>query len=385
MTTSCSPSARGGPEELPNGETAESAFEGERLNQLVAALLPGARLADASALGPDGHEHGGTAKAVGYGVPLRLVVWHEGRTRVLVLHTARADVFGHDRRADRAQGLLQAYDTFGGIPRHVRALDVGAVGASGAFVSLSHSGEFYLLTEYAPGRTYATDLRRVATEGEALAADVERAHLLARYLVGLHRERRPDDARYARALRDLVGHGEGIAGVVDDYGPDVPSAPPARLRAIEAACLGWRWRLRARGGERLCRTHGDFHPFNLLFDDDGSLTLLDASRGCEGDAADDVVCLAVNFVFFALEAAGTWAAGFRPLWRAFWDTYLAESRDPDILKSVAPYLAWRALVIGNPTFYPRLDPATRDRLLGLAERALAADAFDPDWAEEVAG
>lgn len=48
-------------------------------------------------------------------------------------------------------------------------------------------------------------------------------------------------------------------------------------------------------------------------------------------------------------------------------------------------VAWRALVIGNPIFYPRLAPATRDRLLGLAERALAADAFDPDWADEVAG
>jgi Phosphotransferase enzyme family len=385
MTTSCSPSAQGTLDERPDGEAATSAFEGERLAQLVAELLPGARLTYASALGPDSHGRGGTAKAVGYGVPLRLVVWHEGRDRVLVLHTARADAFGHDRRADRAHGLLQAYDTFGGIPRHVRALDVGAVGNGGELVSLARSGEFYLLTEYAPGRTYATDLRRIAAEGRALAADVERASLLARYLAELHHERRPDPTRYARALRDLVGHGEGIAGVVDNYGPEVPSASPARLQSIEAACLGWRWRLRARGGERLCRTHGDFHPFNILFDDDGSLTLLDASRGCEGDAADDVTCLAVNFVFFALEAAGSWTKGFRPLWRAFWDTYLDESRDPDLLKSVAPYLAWRALVIGNPTFYPRLAPATRDRLLGLAERALAADAFDPDWADEVAG
>jgi hypothetical protein len=385
MTTTRSVTARGPTKGVSNDRSAEGPFEGERLSRLVAGLLPGARLAHAAPLAPDGVERGGTAKGTGYGVPMRLVVWHEGRERVLVLHTARADAFGHDRRADRAHELLQAYDTFGGIPRHVRALDVGAVGEGGELVSLAGTGEFYLLTEYAPGRTYATDLRRVAIDGEALAVDVERARALARYLVELHRERRPDPARYARALRDLVGHGEGIAGVVDNYGPDVPSASPARLQAIEAACLGARWRLRDRGGARLCRTHGDFHPFNILFDEGGSLALLDASRGCEGDAADDVACLAVNYVFFALETKGTWAKGFRPLWRAFWGTYLEESGDADVLKAAPPYLAWRALVIGNPTFYPRLDPATRDRLLGLAERALAAGTLDPDWADETAG
>jgi aminoglycoside phosphotransferase (APT) family kinase protein len=372
-------------EDPSNVQAAEGPFEGERLSRLVAGLLPGARLAHAAPLGADGHAEGGTAKGSGYGVPLRLVVWHDGRNRTLVLHTARADAFGHDRRADRAHELLQAYDTFGRVPRHARALDVGAFGRGGEVVSLADAGEFYLLTEYAPGRTYATDLRRIAKGGEASAGDVDRARSLARYLVELHRARRPDPARYARALRDLVGHGEGVAGVVDNYGPDVPSAPPARLQAIEAACLAARWRLRERGGARLCRTHGDFHPFNIVFDEGGSLALLDASRGCEGDAADDVTCLAINFVFFALEAEGAWAKGFRPLWQAFWGAYLGESRDPDVLGATPPYLAWRALVIGNPTFYPRLAPSTRDRLLGLAERALAAGTFDPDWADEAVG
>lgn len=385
MFTSHPASTPGATDGVTSDRTAPGPFESERLSRLVARLLPGARLAYAVPLGPDGGERGGTAKRAGYGEPLRLVVWHEGRDRVLVLHTARADAFGHERRADRAHGLLQAYDTFGGISQHVGAIDVGAVGEGGEFVSLAGTGEFYLLTEYAPGRTYATDLRRVAKGGRALAYDIDRARLLARYLVELHRERRPDPARYARALRDLVGHGEGIAGIADNYGPDVPLAPPDRLQAIEAGCLAARWRLRDRFGARLCRTHGDFHPFNILFDEGGSLALLDASRGCEGDAADDVTCLAINFVFFALEAEGTWVEGFRPLWRAFWDTYLDESRDVDLLKAAPPYLAWRALVIGNPTFYPRLAPATRDRLLGLAERALAAGTLDPDWADEVVG
>lgn len=384
ITTSLSPTALASGN-APVGDSKGGALEGEHLARLVARVLPGASLVRASPFQADGLEPGGTGKVVGYGVPLRLVVRHQGQERGLVLHTVHADAFGHDRRADRAQSLLQAYDTFGSIPRHVEALDVGALGAGGACISLAGAGEFYLLTECAPGRTYATDLRRIATAGEALDADVERARSLARYLAALHHERRTDRARYARALRDLVGHGEGIAGMVDDYGGDVPSAPPSRLQAIEGACLARRWSLRERGGGRLCRTHGDFHPFNILFDDAGALRLLDASRGCEGEAADDVTALAINFLFFALETEGSWAGGFRPLWRAFWGTYLDASRDVGLLRAVSPYLAWRALVIGNPTFYPRLSGATRDRLLGLAERALAADAFDPDWADEVAG
>ena len=73
----------------------------------------------------------------------------------------------------------------------------------------------------------------------------------------------------------LVGSGEGIYGVVDHYPADVPGAPWTRLASIERRCAEWRWRLREHEG-RLCRTHGDFHPFNILFDGD-KLVLLDAS------------------------------------------------------------------------------------------------------------
>ena len=49
----------------------------------------------------------------------------------------------------------------------------------------------------------------------------------------------------------------------------------------------------------------------------------------------------------------------------------------------APWLAWRALVIASPRFYPDLPAAAREALLGLAERALGAERFDPGTAEEL--
>ena len=51
------------------------------------------------------------------------------------------------------------------------------------------------------------------------------------------------------------------------------------------------------------------------------------------------------------------------------------------LETAAPFLAWRALVLACPRFYPGLEPTARGKLLDLADRALAADAFDPAFAE----
>jgi len=352
------------------------------LRELLASLFPGAEIISALALAPDTGASA-TLKAEGYGAPLRLVLRERGgQERAVVFHTATSDVFGHDRRADRAEEMLLAWDTFPLVPGHVRALDTGAVLSGGRLASLREAGEFYLLTEWAPGVPYADDLRRIATEGRSGELDLARAEALARYAAGLHREKLGDPERYRRAVRDLLGHGEGIFGMVDGYGPDVPGAPPDRLRRIEEACLAWRWRLRGREG-RLSRTHGDFHPFNVVFEEGGRFTLLDASRGCAGDPADDVTAMAVNYVFFAAARPEVWERGTGPLWWLFWASYLEESGDGALLEVLAPWLAWRCLVVASPRFYPRLPPEARDRMLRLAERALAAESFDPCMAAEL--
>jgi hypothetical protein len=354
----------------------------EGLGRLAAALVPGGRLESVEPLTPDDASAGGdagTAKAEGYGAPLRLtVVDPAGRRRQLVFRTMAANPFGHDRRADRFDGLVLAYDGFGRIPDHVAALDVGAIGPEGAPISLRGAGEPYLVTEFAEGRPYADDLREVAARG-AGPLDLARCDALVDWLVRLHAEPVEAPQAWRRALRDLVGHGEGIFGVVDAFGDDVPAASPARLEALEARALAWRWRLRGRAG-RLRRTHGDFHPFNLLFGEGTRFTLLDASRGGLGDPADDLVALAINYPFFALDHPRGWD-GLGPLWRRAWARYLAASGDGGLLEAVAPHLAWRALVLACPRFYPGLSPRGRDALLGLAERALDATAFDPAWAE----
>ena len=292
-----------------------------------------------------------------------------------------ANEFGHDRRADRAANTLLAFEDFVHIPRHIVALDVGAIGRDGKLTSLRDAGELYLLTNFAQGTMYAADLRQLVKNQVASDRDVARANALASYLAKLHVPL-SDPVRYRRAIRDLVGHGEGIFGMIDGYPPDVPGASAARLHAMELRCVEWRWRLRHHEG-RLVRTHGDFHPFNIVFSDDTQFTLLDASRGTCGDAADDVVALAINYLLFALDAPASWSRGLGTLWHTFWRTYAAERPDASLLACVPPYLAWRALVVCNPVFYPELSPEGRAALLGLVESALEAKHFDPKWADEL--
>lgn len=360
------------PDELPLG-----------LRDHLARRYPLFRLTSVGPLAPDsGVSPTATAKADGYGRSARLTLRAaDGRMLELVWRLATANELGHDRRSDRAANQLLAFDDFAQIPRHIEALDVGAVGTGGELISLRDTTEIYLITSYARGTTYAEDLRALAGEGVASERDHARATALASYLAKLHVPI-DDPPRYRRAIRDLVGHGEGIYGVIDHYPDDVPGASAERLHAIERSCAEWRWRLRRHEG-RLVRSHGDFHPFNVIFDGGVALTTIDASRGACGDAADDVTAMSINYVLFALDAGDAWPHGLGALWRRFWEVYRDARPDPSLLACVPPFLAWRALVVCNPRFYPALSTGGREALLGLVEGALAAGQFDPRWAEEL--
>jgi hypothetical protein len=355
----------------------------QRIRDYVERLYPGHKVVRLEPLAPDtGATAGVAAKAAGYGLPVRVVVEGRAGERIeLVWRVASSNVFGHDRRSDRAASMIQAFEDFRRVPLHVEAVDLGVLGADGALVSIRDATEHFLVTTFAPGTMYVDDLRRIATTGHASDQDVARVDALASYLAGLHASL-DDPVAYRRAIRDLVGSGEGIFGIVDGYPADVPGAPAVRLRAIEEECATWRWRLRDRA-RRLTRTHGDFHPFNIVFGERGELALLDASRGTCGDPVDDLTALAINFVFFAVDRPESWRQGLGVLWHHWWQRYLALRDDPEVLDVAPPFLAWRALVVANPKFYPQLSERGRGAILGFAERVLESHTLDPLAAEEV--
>ncbi len=314
-------------------------------------------------------------KTFGYGQPVLVEYRRGGAAHKAVLRTRKPDPFGHEYRADRAAGMLLDYDTFNELPCHVRALDVGALTPAGQLVSLAHATEFYLLTEYVPGQLYAEDLQRLRDSGALTALDVDRAQTLARYLVNIHSTKKEDAVLYRRRIRDLVGSGEGIMGLTDSYPADFLPADPVWLEEVEKACVQWRWRLKAKT-HRLSQVHGDFHPFNVLFSTGTTFRLLDRSRGAWGEPGDDVSCMTINYLFFSVQRSGRLDGAFARLWDAFWDVYLQGAHDEEILETVPPFFAWRALVVASPVWYNVKD-SVRHAIFRFAERVLAEPRFDP--------
>jgi aminoglycoside phosphotransferase (APT) family kinase protein len=122
--------------------------------------------------------------------------------------------------------------------------------------------------------------------------------------------------------------------------------------------VDWRQKLKGRV-HRLRQVHGDFHPWNILFDQGTEFCLLDRSRGEWGDPADDVTCLTMNYVFFSMQKSGRLEGPFEQLFRRFWERYLERSRDAEMLQVAAPFLVFRALVMAHPVWYPQLSDDIR--------------------------
>jgi hypothetical protein len=318
-------------------------------------------------------------KAFGYGRPLRVAFQQAGQTERVVLHQITRNGYGRERDSDRVAEVWLNYTTFNRLPRHAPALDIAAVDKTQRLVSLGGIDDLLLLTRYVPGQPYADDLMRIAQQGVAAELDVARVGVLAVYLAQIHST--PCDEPlwrpllWRRRLRDLVGHGEGIFGLIDGYPADFAMISPAQFQTIEASANRWRWRLKPLE-HRLAQVHGDFHPFNILFDQATSFHVLDRSRGAWGEPADDVSCLAINYLFFSLQTYGELSGPFVTLYHTLWEKYLYQRQDAELLNVIQPWFAWRALVLASPQWYPTQSNEVRRKLFNFAQNILHSERFE---------
>lgn len=322
-----------------------------------------------------------TIKGFGYGNPLPIEVEIAGRKTTLIIETMKEDIFGHDYLADRAHGIVLAYTTFNRLPRHKRVVDIGVITKEGEIKSLSDPEEFFILTEKIEGKPYYLDLERIKQSEKLTELDLERARALSKYLAEIHSQKNASKPHlYIRRLRDLVGHGECIMGLIDSYmihnSLQKIGIDENFLQRIELNCVKWRWKLR-KHTDRLCQIHGDFHPWNILFREGTDFSLLDRSRGEWGEAADDVAALTINYLFYSLQKYGCLSGPFKTLFETFFETYLRESEDYDLLKIIQPYYAWRGLVIASPIWYPTLPLNVRSAIFTFIDKVLETDKFDP--------
>jgi hypothetical protein len=319
----------------------------------------------------------GDQKQYGYGTPVKMTFRVGHRLRSAVLETMKPGPFGHEHMADRAQAMLWDYDSYGRLPCHVKALDVGAFDGKQALFSVAKAREFFVLNEWAEGVTYHQDLDRLAKGGSLRKLDRDRTIALARYLAKVHKRKRRDPDLYKRRLRELIGHGECIMGLTDSYPARFGFIDGQLLRMIEEACNRWRWRLHDRT-DRLCQVHGDFHPYNVLFRRGIEFSVLDRSRGEWGEPADDLTAMTINYLLQSLISGGKLQGAFEILFRLFLESYVETSQDKDVTGAAAPFFAFRGLVLANPIWYPHLSMDIRRGLFRFIENVLDAPRFEPE-------
>jgi len=303
----------------------------------------------------------------------------------VVLRVVRGDTgWGHDYLGDRASLLILQHRLFNIAPRGTssRSIDVACVRKDGSLVSLGNALEFFSLVEElrdADGKPYSEDLFNIARRGELTDMDRERCAAVVDYLVNLHSEKIRNDVLYKRHIRDLIGHGEMLMGVVDTY-PDPETlgfTSRWEMAEIEQKAVVWRNRIKYLG-HRLSRIHGDYHPFgNIRFREDNTLVATDQAREEWGEPADDVAGLTINYIFFSIWHYGEFRQPFQELYETFMDRYVDRTGDKELFKVIAPFYAFRGLVVIHPLYYPEMEADKRRKILNFIHNVLEREQFNP--------
>ncbi len=158
--------------------------------------------------------------------------------------------------------------------------------------------------------------------------------------------------------------------------PADPAHESGRLQALERRFLGWRWRLRD-GHERLRQVHRGLRLEQVAVRPGPDVVVVDAVL-TPGDPALDVSAVAVGLLEMGAREPLSWRDGYRPLFDAFWSSYLGESGDHELLDVAPPFLAWHALRASSSLQPAPLKPAARQQLFSFAEVVIAQRSFYPD-------
>ena len=314
-------------------------------------------------------------KGFGYGTPYVIEFTVGRESKRVVLETVRPGSFGHDHFSDRAQILLWQHSAFNKLPKHVRSVDVGAFTTEGNLKSVGDCTEFFIVTEVIEGKPYFQDLERIKEQKSLTVSDVDRCKALSDYIADVHTEKKDAPQIYVRQVRDLIGHGECIMGLIDSYPAGLSYISEKDLRMIEKKCLEWRWKLKKKTN-RCSRVHGDYHPWNVLFREGKDFTVIDRSRGEWGEPADDTSAMSINYVFYSLQTYGELRGPFQTLFDQFWKNYLNKTGDEEMSTVIQPYYAWRGLVVASPIWYPNLSLDVRIKLFNFIKNVLETEKLD---------
>src|SRR5208337_617666 len=290
-----------------------------------------------------------------------------------VVKALLSEGLGHDYPSDRAAVFLLDLDEYKNLPRHVAAIDVLAEHENGSIRSIGGGKEYYLLMEHVEGEDYFVDLAELARKDRLNDSDISKIKSMTAYLAFIHAAKKDARQLYWRKIRDTIGHGECLMGVFDTYPDGVMHYE--EMAEIEKLCVDWRARLKTKA-RRLCQIHGDFHPGNIWFKEGKDFVLLDRSRGPWGEAADDITALTTNYVFSSLRTHGTVTGPYLEALHLFFNEYVTLSGDRELYEVVAPFYAFRGVVVANPLFYPAVTSEVRRKIFNFVRNVLSTDRFE---------
>lgn len=303
----------------------------------------------------------------------------DGRRRY-VLKDLSPEGLGHDYPSDRAAVFLLANETYGKLPRHIKAIDVISMKEDGAIKSIGGGVDYFLLMEKAEGENYFNDLTEFSKKDSLDSRDIRKIKAMTLYLAEIHAVKKDSKTLYWRKLRDTIGHGECLMGVFDTY-PDGILTYDEMAEIIKKS-VDRNVRLKPKY-RRLSQIHGDFHPGNIWFkakEEDPlnaeiDFILLDRSRGPWGEPADDITALTINYIFFSIKHYASLKGPYLEGLRLFFERYITLTGDDEIYGVVAPFFAFRGAVVANPVFYPELTSERRRLIFRFVNNVLDDNRF----------
>lgn len=313
--------------------------------------------------------------AAGYRVDFKI---KDGPKKVVIRIISPID-FSNDYAADRMASFWIQHHSAKLLSSHVKSLGILGINKKSKEVGrVDHYDEFIQVLDWAEGEEYFADLERILKDNKANDADFKKVALLSDYLVKTHKKKfkgSKDQALslYKRHTRDYIGS-RFMIDVLDTYPSEISFTSWGKLHKLVFDVYKYRESLK-NDFTRLSKIHGDYHPGNIRFKNNKQFIVLDASRAIWGEPADDVSCLGINYLWYALKQTGKFKGIFMELFDKFWNNYLIKTGDLEINTILPLFIAIRSVVLKHPLYFS-VDDKIRKKLLAFSYHTLKTGNFE---------